>query len=81
MSFESHFNKYWDSELKKFILQHKDKSWNSNFAYINNNISWELFNDPEVNKHNIYTRTTYLRTSRLIYYSFPSFGTCVPMSN
>ena len=54
MSFESHFNKYWDNEFKNFILQHKDKEWNSNLGYINPNISWELFNDEELNKNGIF---------------------------
>ena len=54
MSFESHFNKYWDNEFKNFILQYKDKEWNSNLGYINPNISWELFNDEELNKNGIF---------------------------
>ena len=54
VKFNIHFKKYWDSKLKEFILQHKDKPWNSNLGYINPNISWELFNDEELNEKGIF---------------------------
>lgn len=47
--FKKHFQKYWDKKFKEFILKHKDKNWNNQLAYLNKNISWELFNDKELN--------------------------------
>ena len=52
--FDKYFQKYWDKKLKEFIIKHKDKPWNNQLAYLNKNISWNLFNDEELNELGIF---------------------------